>query len=846
MTLIARNSLMQDLTKDRILTPHEVGRILGLLFDDTRPTAQVDLDTYRTVDARLEDAFEDGYEIVDPTPGDEFNENSYLLQLLCHSFPGCLKDFRDDLLEIYGIPLPRLDESLPVITLERFERDGENPDLLHIEVAVDGAAKPLVFDLANQRWHEDPLASLLRATGDAVREDTLREDTLDLLFALSRRAREQGGLSAEHLLLYSALMQARHPYALVGDRAARYVDNKPRWLGPECEEVRGQYEAFSAAERLLGIESPVPIYDDGSAPKATVTWLVGELKAIFNDGLWDFLAESGASLGVFDFGVLADRGQETYSGQKRTIYDFVADIAGRYIHNHKTLWVDTRSGPEAMLYTAVHEVAHAINELVDQKNLIPLEVDNPAPIRLGEGRPPSYEYATTGAQPELFYERVNTPPGYTFFDRLPSAYAAENGYEWLAEFMTHYYLERSGRLDLLDYQPDHNPLARLSPFLVDPTAYLLVDKITQTLIRRDTDPAAFDMLLARGIDDHLVFACKAFVAKEVSKDVRADSPEKGVSVSAYQAIQAELQAPAAAPHSPTLQRIREAWAQKKVVDLYALPWPPDYDSHPLATAVRHTFETRADPATQALFIPAADGEWPMRKLVERFGDYYAVYIAVQLARADWGILERARFLSDYGLYKQEEVAKWCRSFQYLTAADLLPLFDPELLDWAGKVYQQSQASASVAGRFKQERRLKLAAYQVAAREQMLAGRYDTAREYLDLALLRDPSAWGILATSMALKAVTADWRGFMADWRGLEPDYSKQRLKELLFQEIQYFGSHQRYDIGVTIYQGILRVDPENTHALDGIARLYGLLGDEAKARRYERAARRASQAVGK
>lgn len=698
MTTVAKNLFLARIASDGVLSQKEFQGLLDLVFDAKDSFAQVDLATYALVDRFIDgDADNEGliktgkvtFSADDPFTSGTDEDNKHILHYLGSGFPGSLASFRSRLHRYFGITLPAFDTPLPELTPTRFTRDAKNPALYHFSARVTGTAPDTgeayaqdhSFDYDTSKpWAEQAFYT----SGDPVKK-AAAADIMDCLAAeLNLPQAERKFLTPEKTTLFEEFNLKTTGFPNNGRDLTAIMKAQAELVGPECDLINNHSEPFPAAQRLADAPSPIPAYGDGTGPTLELRAAYDEARRIVDDGVLSFLTENGVTIGFYDFDGLSRQMQVKTAAQGHAEHDLLGDgPAGLFDPKSKKIFIDTGQNPDFTVIAIVHEMGHAVNQLIQRRNseIETYVVTNPMNGTTQEMT--GHEF--TGTQKSIFLDN-----SYVMDEKMSgwdSQYAASNEAEWFAEKFLYVMLERGGRLDLLKHLPDHNPLLELSPLLVDGQEYLLMRKIVQTLDEAAAKPENLRLLVERGIDDALWESCWQ---NAVYYDVWHDGDKTGGKLGT---IRAQLKAGKTSSH---LNNIQWDWAGQNLTDLYAATPSEDiFQDDFYREEIKTLWERRNDAEIRAGFMPDGDGSYAMQWLADRLPDMKAVHVATQIERTDLSLEAKGKILFENGIADEASLGFFCQGLTSLEPEQVKPVLGkPELLAAASAYAAQDFMEAS--------------------------------------------------------------------------------------------------------------------------------------------------------
>lgn len=489
--------LLDEIFSDQVISSRDLARIHAAIFDESRPFMQP-TDVYKIIREHYQKHVEDLKKSNLPQSDLAGNKiTADTLALLFGDYPGSLERYREQLVRA-GLPEPILLYDLPQVQINSAYESPNNPNILILDVDVGGVNSIYEINLSSGKAFSESIQPYL--TGSAA-SAALNDAIIQLL-----RNSQEGILDESLLRVCDLLGNIIGPYPNLAVSQAQQINNENDKSGEAL--VVSASEGFD--EESYSDLSPV----DGG-------------KEILGNELMSWLEETGLRARVGDSDGNIENHQMSHQDDPhpRRIEGFSA--ASYNARFHGLTMLSRSSGKRSQEYFEVHELAHAINFAVQAEqavwsDVVSLKMNHDLKVER-ESWP-----VLQGPQGQIFAARMidfaygggTLIPFYRFFDppfadvlasaqQIPSGYAFSNHREWFAELMTHYLLERAGRLDILQNRTDHHPEGTDSLFAVDPLMYLIIDKIVTTLENREEDPASYQRLMQGGIDDALVDAALA-------------------------------------------------------------------------------------------------------------------------------------------------------------------------------------------------------------------------------------------------------------------------------------------------------------------------------------------------
>lgn len=658
--MIAKFYILSRALEDKNLSHEEVCEIMGSLFDEANPTAQVNVADYlylkQTIAHYQLAATKDKSWEIQYEDKPDAQKVSYLLK----NFPGNLEHYRSVLAKNGLLDLSIFD-TLPEVEINYFGQDSNQKALFSVDFNLDGVN--YVFDI-----------DMRRAIND---QSFLKEDPMNgVVFADAMTALadlyQTSSLSDTETEQFSNLMTYLSPYPNPAMDLTNMLQQLSLLPGPQTNYL----VTPPSVQRGQKVESSfqIPLRADSSIQTLKITQILVQVREIVGDEILNVLQENGIQIGFFDLKEILSERQARDLLRDHSSLDLVAIGMGFYEHGNKAILIGTNYPVNAMVQATVHEIGHALNFLTQDKSNVSSSffegnenINSPDSV---------VGYEITGAQRDLFFSMASQKDRWFNF---PSAYGSSNQAEWFAEIFTHYMLERAGRSDLLKERIDYNPQSLKSLFVVDPIAYLMVDKIVETVEQRGKDQKSFSDLMEHGINWNLIIGIENYYFDR-ARTVPGQNPQQSV-------FDEKTRNPG--EPSPTLNSFTGDWRAKPLSQIYKTQLPQKVTS--LEKVLQDDFRyftsvyTRKNP-----YLPGKDGNYEMKELVGRIIDARAIQIACEIKWVAKTRDDKIQVLLKNGIVNQDALDSFCDQLTILDPDEVRDLLNPDdLISEVELAYRQS-------------------------------------------------------------------------------------------------------------------------------------------------------------
>lgn len=656
---IAKYYILSRALEDKYLSHQEVNEIMGSLFDESNPTTQVNTTDYlhlkETIINYQQAAAKDKSWEIQYEDKTDAQKVSYLLK----NFPGNLEHYRSVLAK-NGLSNVTVPEDLPVIEINYFEQDPNQNSIFRVDFSLDGTN--YIFDVDT---------TFTFATQGFLKEDPLNGAIFADVMTSLMNLYQTSFLSDNETGQFSSLMAYLSPYPNPAMDLTSMLQKLGLLSGPETNFLM----APLSTDRGQKVESSfqIPLRADSSIQTLKLTQVLAQVREIVGDEILNVLKDHGIQMGFFDFKDILSEHQTKDLFRAHSSFDMVAIGAGLYAHEIKNILIDTNYPVNAMVLATIHEIGHALNFLIqDQSNLAPFYVEGSETINSPDA---VHGYQITGAQRNLFLITMRQKNRWS---NLPSAYGGSNQAEWFAEIFTHYMLEKTGRSDLLKERIDYNPLSLQSLFVIDPIAYLLVDKIVDTVSHRNQDSKSFSDLLEKGInwnfitgvDNYFLAPSQTISGKDVWSKVLS---ERSLN-----------------PNTPSisLQLFVNEWKTRPLSQIYATQTEEKYTLEMLIQddfKLFSSFYTKKNP-----YLPDKHSNYEMKEFVERLVDAKAIQIVCEMKWQAKTKEDKIQVLLKNKIINQQALDAFCAQLTILNPEEVSAALNPnDLISEVALAYEQS-------------------------------------------------------------------------------------------------------------------------------------------------------------